>query len=220
MMPQANETLYEELAKLASALASPVRLRALNLLLQEPKAVEELAAALGESQANTTAHMKALRAAGLVIAERRGKYLYQKPADMVVLRLFLALRSTGEILSPHVRLLNEAPDDTASSLSPAELEALVEEKKVVLVDLRPAREFKVGHIPGARSLPLDSLPQKAALLPSKRRILAYCRGRYCPNAKRGVHALREAGVRAERLRFGVPEWMADGRQLVSGGPDV
>lgn len=215
-MSEANRGLYEELARLAAALASPTRLRALNLILQAPKSIEELAEELGESQANTAAHMKALRGAGLVSAERRGKYVYQRPSHDAVLELFLALRAAGEVLSPHVRLLNETPDDTASPVSPADLESIVGERKAVLVDLRPAHEFEAGHIPGARSLPFAELSQRHRELPSRSRILAYCRGRYCPNAKKGVLALRTSGLRAERLRFGVPEWLADGRELAAG----
>lgn len=215
-MTEPNRVLYEELARLAAALASPTRLRALNLLLQVPKSIEELAEELGESPANTAAHMKALRAVGLVTAERRGKYVYQQPSQAAVLDLFLALRRSGEQLSPHVQLLNEAPDDTASLVEPAELESLLDGRKALLVDLRPEREFQAGHLPGARSLPFAELSHRYGELPAKRRILAYCRGRYCPKAKQGVLALRAAGVRAERLRFGVPEWLAEGRQLVSG----
>lgn len=212
-----NRALYEELARIAAALASPTRLRALNLILQVPKSIEELAEELGESPANTAAHMKALRSAGLVSAERRGKYVHQKPSEEAVLELFLALRAAGEALSPAIRLLNEAPDDTASDVSPAELESLVVARKAILVDLRPAREFEAGHLPGARSMPFDTLSKRCRDVSRKRRILAYCRGRYCPTARQGVLALRIAGLRAERLRFGVPEWVADGRALVSEG---
>lgn len=217
-MTEPNRVLYEELARLAAALANPTRLRALNLLLQVPKSIDELADELGESHANTAAHMKALRAVGLVTAERRGKYVYQKPSQAAVLRLFLALRHSGEQLSPHVQLLNETPDDTASAVEPAELTALVDGRKALLVDLRPEPEFEAGHLPGARSIPFTELPQRYGELPSKRRILAYCRGRYCPRAKQGVLALRSAGLRAERLRFGIPEWIAEGRPLESAPP--
>lgn len=217
-MTEPNRVLYAELARLAAALANPTRLRALNLLLQVPKSIEELAEELGESHANTAAHMKALRAVGLVIAERRGKYVYQKPSQGAALHLFFALRHAGEQLSAHVQLLNETPDDTASLVEPAQLEPLLGERKALLVDLRPEREFEAGHIPGARSLPFADLSLRYGELPTKRRVLAYCRGRYCPRAKQGVLALRAAGIRAERLRFGVPEWLADGRQLESGTP--
>jgi rhodanese-related sulfurtransferase len=61
-----------------------------------------------------------------------------------------------------------------------------------------------------------SFPSALSELPKRRRILAYCRGKYCPNARKGVRLLRDAGLRAERLAFGVPEWRAEGHELESG----
>ncbi len=97
------EELCESLAGIAGALANPRRLRALNLLFQGPKAIETLAGLLGESEANTAAHMKVLRAAGLVTAKRDGKYLLQEPVMPAALQLFLTLRASGEALSPAIR---------------------------------------------------------------------------------------------------------------------
>lgn len=208
--------LYEELARLAAALANPTRLRALNLILQIPKSIEELSEELGESHANTAAHMKTLRAAGLVAADRRGKHVYQKPAQKAALELFLALRAAGEVLSPNIRLLNETPDETASAVAPADLECLLKERKAILIDLRPRLEFEAGHLPGASSLPFTELSERSGELPRERRILAYCRGRYCPQAKQGVLMMRTTGALAERLSFGVPEWLAEGRPIIPG----
>lgn len=204
---------YAELARIAGALASPARLRTLNLLFQGSKTVEALAEQLGESRANTAAHLKVLRTAGLVTAKREGKYAYQAIGDDAVLQLFMSLREAGERLSPAMALLEQAPDEAASSVSPEELEDLVRSRRAVLLDLRPEPEYTRGHLPGARSIPFASLPERAHELPNKRRILAYCRGKYCPNARRGVAVLREQGLRAERLRFGVPEWRAAGLAL-------
>lgn len=213
---QRSEAVNGELARIAGALANPTRLRAINLLLQEPKAIEELASALGESQANTTAHMKVLRGAGLVVADRRGKFIFQQVNGEEVLRLFMALRVAGEALSAPIRLLNDAADDSESVLATDELNGALCEEDTVLVDLRPAREFAAGHLPGARSVPVAHLGEHAAALRRHRRVLAYCRGRYCTNAVLGVDILRADGVSAERLAFGVPEWRAAGQPIVIG----
>jgi DNA-binding transcriptional ArsR family regulator/rhodanese-related sulfurtransferase len=210
-----TELLYPELARIAAALSSPTRVRALNLLFQGPKTVEEMAALLGESEANTAAHMKALRASNLVQAERQGKYVRLHAGNAAVLRLFVALREAGEQLSADLRLLDGELQSTASSVTLDELGELVESRRVVLVDLRPEAEYGAGHIPGARSVPYRRLAERAAELPASRRVLAYCRGKFCPSAHQGVFELREAGLRAERLPFGVPEWQASGRSLVA-----
>lgn len=206
-----------ELAAIAGALASPVRLRALNLLFQGPRSVEALAEALDESRANAAAHLKTLRGAGLVSAARDGKYALQQISHPVVLDLFMALRRAGEQLSPALRMLDgELEDDAPSPVGLNELEALTSTREVLLVDVRPEPEYVMGHLPHARSLPLGALEVGARELPGAARILVYCRGKYCPGARQGVAELRQRGRRAERLGFGVPEWRAAGRALEGG----
>ncbi|NLY94831.1 MAG: helix-turn-helix domain-containing protein [Myxococcales bacterium] len=208
-----REVVYGELARVAGALASPVRARALHLLFQKPRSIEELAAELGAGVANTAAHMKALREAGLVRAERSGKYAVQHPNGEAPLRLFLALREAAEAISPPLQLLAQERDEAASEVGPDALEALHARKAVVLADLRPEPEYRAGHLPGAVSLPFDGLAEGWTALPEKKRILVYCRGKYCPKARRGTALLRGKGLRAERLLFGVPEWRGEGRPL-------
>lgn len=210
--------LYEELAKLAAALTSPVRLQALNLLFQTELSIDQLAEALDESPANTAAHMKALRNAGLVTAQRRGKRVFHAAANPHALRLFMALRDAGEALSPAVALLERAQsDEAASTLSIAELHDRPKRRSEIIVDLRPTTEYAAGHLPGAVSVPFDELDDHLAQLGSKRRVFVYCRGKYCPRARLGTQRARAAGVRAERLRFGVPEWVAAGNPLDQEG---
>jgi DNA-binding transcriptional ArsR family regulator len=214
-----NVDLYTGVAQTAAALASPTRLRALNLLFQGPKSIEALAELLGESHANTAAHMKALRAAGLVTAHRQGKYVLQRAVLPEALRVFLALRAAAEQHNPEVRLAQQAEAATASAVLPGELSELIAQRKAVVVDLRPELEWRAGHIPGAQSLPFEQIALRASVLPRKRRVLAYCRGKYCPTARAGVDALRGVGLRAERLAFGVPEWRGQGLPIAAQGDD-
>lgn len=208
-----SQDVYQALSQLAAALSNPTRLRALHFLFQAPRSIEGLADLLGESEANTAVHMKSLRNAGLVRPHRQGKYVIQEVSEPCVLQLFMALRDAGEQLSPVMRMLDDNTDESASPLTPDELARLPSVRNVVLLDLRPETEYALGHLPGARSVPFQALPERMKALPARRRILAYCRGKYCPNARRGVALMREAGLRAERLRFGVPEWRAQGLAL-------
>lgn len=212
-----SRVLYPELARIAAALSSSTRLRALELLLQRERTVEALATLLGQSEANTAAHMKALRRANVVSAERQGKYVLLRANKPLALRLYLSLLEAGAELSPELRLLDREMMTTASGVTLAELADLLGSRQVLLVDLRPEEEFQAGHIPGARSLPFQRLKDQSTELLTSSRILAYARGMFCPNAHQGVLELRDAGLKAERLRFGVPEWQASGRVLDTGG---
>ena len=69
--PRKN-ALFEAIALMGKAFASPRRLELLDLLAQAPRTVEELARAAEQSTANTSQHLQALRAAGLVNRAREG----------------------------------------------------------------------------------------------------------------------------------------------------
>lgn len=211
-----TETLYPELARMAGALASPTRLRALNLLFQGEKSIDQLAEILGETVANTSAHMKALRAVGFVTARKEGKHVFLSAEHDAPLDVFLSLRRAGEALAPSIRLMDQGGDELASDVSIDTLEDAIGPRRGALIDLRPEREYAAGHLPGARSVPFVELTDRLGELPRRRRIFVYCRGKYCPSATQGARTMQRAGLRAERLRFGVPEWRAAGHALELG----
>lgn len=212
-----QDDLYTGLSQVAAALASPTRLRALNLLFQGPKSIDALAVLLGESHANTAAHLKVLRAVGLIDARRHGKHLIQHAVEPEALRVFMALREAAERSHPATQLKAAAVQRASATVGPHELQGLLQSRRVLVYDLRPEVEYAAGHIPGARSLPLEVLPERVARLRTKQRVMAYCRGKYCPSASQGVGLLREAGLRAQCLAFGVPEWRALGLPIDAVG---
>ena len=67
-----KDALFEAIALMGKAFASPRRLELLDLLAQAPRNVDELARASGQSTANTSQHLKALHAAGMVTRAREG----------------------------------------------------------------------------------------------------------------------------------------------------
>src|SRR5260370_1064322 len=71
-----------------------------------------------------------------------------------------------------------------------------------------------------RHIDLKDLKMRVDELAGDRPILAYCRGPYCITALKGITSLRELGIPAQRLPFGVPEWKAAGLPLdgISLGP--
>jgi ArsR family transcriptional regulator len=86
---------------------------------------------------------------------------------------------------------------------------------VTVVDVRPPEEYAQGHIPGAINIPVERLESRLAELPPDREIIAYCRGPWCVLSFEAVARLRAAGMRARRLRDGLPEWRRAGRPVVS-----
>lgn len=92
----------------------------------------------------------------------------------------------------------------------------VRKGEVTVLDVRPAEEFRAGHLPRALSVPLEELEARMQDLPKDREIVAYCRGRYCVMAVEAVARLRKQGFRAVRLDIGVLDWQAQGLPLEQG----
>ena len=84
------------------------------------------------------------------------------------------------------------------------------EGSVLLVDVRPGREFRHGHIAGALSVPVESLDRAMEGLPRDVEIVACCRGPWCSFAVEAVERLRDAGYRARRFEDGVDDWRLAG----------
>ena len=209
---QAKGTLFEAIALMGKAFASPRRLELLDLLAQGARSVDELASASGQSSANTSQHLQALHAAGVVTRRREGVRMRYALAGEDVLALWLALRDVSAARLAEVeRAARDYLGEEVEAIGREELVDRLGRGDVVLVDVRPAQEFHAGHIEGARSIPLDELERRLAELPADREIVAYCRGPFCAYAHEAVRRLRIAGRPARRLEDGWPEWqLADG----------
>lgn len=187
--------------------SSPRRLELLDLLAQAPRGVDELARASGQSIANTSQHLQALHAAGLLTRTREGTRVVYAFAGEDALGLWLALRDASVAhLGEVERAAREYLGEDVETIGRAELLERLGEGDVVVIDVRPEEEFAAGHIEGARSIPLEELERRLAELPPDREVVAYCRGPFCAYAHQAVRRLSDAGRSARRLEGGWPEW--------------
>jgi rhodanese-related sulfurtransferase len=199
--------LFEAIAVMGKAFASATRLELLDLLAQGPRTVEELARASGQSTANTSQHLQALHAAGMVTRAREGTRVRYAIAGDRTLRLWMALRDSSVAQLAEVeRAARDYLGEDVETIGRDELIARLARGDVVVVDVRPQEEFDAGHIEGARSIPLDELHERLAELPPDQEVVAYCRGPFCAYAHEAVRMLDSRGRRARRLKGGWPEW--------------
>jgi DNA-binding transcriptional ArsR family regulator len=91
-----KDALYEQVARIAKAAASPKRLELIELLGQSPKTVEALAQEASISAKLVSAHLKELKSARLVESERQGKYIIYRLASAEVGQLWVTLRVLAE----------------------------------------------------------------------------------------------------------------------------
>jgi rhodanese-related sulfurtransferase len=216
---RAKDALFEAIALMGKAFASPRRLELLDLLAQAPRTVDELARASHQSTANASQHLQALHAAGMVTRTREGTSVRYALAGDEVLALWLALRDASAARLAEVeRAAHDYLGDDVEQIGRDELIARLRDGDVVLIDVRPREEFEAGHIQGARSIPLEELQDRLAELPADREIVAYCRGPFCAYAHDAVRRLNDAGRPARRLQDGWPEWRL--RQTMSTEEDA
>ena len=210
---EAKDALFEAIALMGKAFASPVRLELLDLLAQAPRSVEELARASSQSTANTSQHLQALRVAGMVSRTREGTRVRYALPDDDALRLWLALRDASAARLAEVeRAAHDYVGEDVDTIGREDLRERLMRGDVVLVDVRPEQEYEAGHIEGARSIPLEELERRLAELPPDAEVVAYCRGPFCAYAHEAVRRLRAEGRSARRLSDGWPEWR------LAGGP--
>jgi rhodanese-related sulfurtransferase len=208
-----KDQLYEQFARLGKALANGHRLELLDVLAQGERGVEELATETAQPLANASQHLQVLRAAGLVETRRAGTSVRYRLADDGGLALWRALQAVGKARLAEIDRLVDAYLHERRDLEPVgvdELHRRLDQGTVELLDVRPVLEYRAGHIPGARSLPIDELASRLTELPPDQEIIAYCRGPYCVFADEAVALLRAAGYPARRLEVGLPDWQALG----------
>ena len=205
----AKSALFDAFTSVAAALGNGRRAEIVDVLAQGARPVEAISTEIGQSFANTSQHLRVLARAGLVRSRREGNKIVYRLASDRVAELWAAMQ---DVAAQHVAEVTVLARDylgertEVEQLSAAELEGRLARGQVVVLDVRPEVEYRAGHIAGARSAPLQSLPEVAAELPKRREIVAYCRGPYCVYADDAVRLLRSKGLKARRLDIGFPEW--------------
>lgn len=208
-----KDPLFAQFARIGKAVANPHRLELIDLLAQGERRVDDLATETGMSIANTSQHLQALSRAGLVESRRAGTSIYYHLADENVFRLWQSIRDLGTARLAEIDRLAAKYLGVQTPLAPldaASLQRRLAAGEVVVLDVRPRAEFLAGHIPGARSMPIEELEQRLGEVPRDREIIAYCRGPYCLFSDEAVALLRAHGYAARRITLGFPDWRAAG----------
>ena len=205
----AKDALFDGFADVAKALGNGRRAELVDVLAQGERHVEELAAELGQSIANTSFHLRALANAGLVETRPERTRVYYRLASDRVAELWTAIR---EVATEHHARMDELTKaylgdrNALEQIDRAELARRIRNGDVIVIDVRPAAEYTAGHVTGARSIPLDKLARQIRTLPKDIEVVAYCRGPFCVLADDAVRLLHRRGHRACRLKDGYPEW--------------
>lgn len=83
-----------------------------------------------------------------------------------------------------------------------------------MIDVREPAEYVDGHVPGATLVPLETLAERSAELPTDRTVFVICASGN--RSLRAVPALAGAGFDAVSVAGGTKAWVRSGRPVVAG----
>jgi ArsR family transcriptional regulator len=135
----------------------------------------------------------------------KGKHL------AVLLSAWTALFSHTFVLAGH------GVEDSIDTIPADRVKRLLDSgAKLVLIDLRPAKEFQENRLPGARSMPMAELPKRFEEIPKTVQVVLYCACTLNEIAER-VAFLEFRGYRnIFVLLDGYPGWVKRGYPLETG----
>jgi rhodanese-related sulfurtransferase/DNA-binding transcriptional ArsR family regulator len=204
-----KDAMYDGLSKLLKALSNPFRLEIIEMLSQGEKSVEGIVQTTSLTFANASQHLQVLKNNNIVKARKEKQYVFYSIVNDEFLSLYqhVIKYAVQEIAELEKTLNRQRADNKASNaVSLGELETMLQNKDVLLMDVRPTIEYEFGHITGASSVPMNELMDKLKSLSKNKEIIAYCRGPFCVLADEAVKILSEQGYNVRRLDEGYPEW--------------
>ena len=208
-----KDKVYSILAKMIKAMANSRRLEIVDLLGQGEKSVEEISVETCMSIANTSQHLQVLKTANLVEIRRAGNFIHYRLAHEEIFKSWQSLRELGlERIAEMDKLIKDFREErnNLEAVKIDELLSRLKSRNIVLIDVRPAGEYKNGHLPGAINIPVEELSPRLKKLSKHKEYIAYCRGPFCVFADEAVSMLIKKGFKAKRLVEGFPDWKLKG----------
>jgi rhodanese-related sulfurtransferase len=106
----------------------------------------------------------------------------------------------------------------AGLFPPSTTAAEAHEAAAVILDVRERGEWKAGHAPGSKNIPLSTLAKRMHELQPGRRYVAVCRTG--SRSRSAVARLRGAGFDVVNLKGGMHAWVRAGLPLEPRGGRV
>ena len=123
-----------------------------------------------------------------------------------------------QVYTGKIPLHTEIPSGSVVEISARELwDEIHSGSTALIVDVREPREFRQGHIPNAKLIPLPKLLEMVSELPQDRRLVFVCRGGR--RSTRAAYAVQQKGCdQVVVLKGGMLSWEAAGLlEAVEGG---
>lgn len=198
-----KEEIFNKSSRILSAMASPVRLRIVQLLSNGPKSVEEIAETLNQKVGNTSQHLQKMSVENIVSSRKQGTKRIYQVSNQKLLKLWIELQNLSETINSDIKNQKDliCPPDLSSKKPFTHIIKEVKEGRSDLIDVRPEDEFQYGSSKYALSIPAGDLKKEMKKLTKDKTYYLMCRGRFCPLANKAVIDMRKAGFNTFRLEF-------------------
>ncbi|TGM96046.1 ArsR/SmtB family transcription factor [Leptospira dzoumogneensis] len=210
-----KDFIYSSLAKYGKAISDPKRIELLDLLLQAEKNVDLLSKEIGMSIAATSHHLKILKETRLVRDRKEGRNIFYQ-IEKAGIQIFDTISFAGKEFNAEIQIEMNSFFDPELEMEELEYKGFLKRvlsEDITLIDVRPENEYNSGHLQGSISIPLKELRSKLNKLSKRKKIFAYCRGKYCVLSEEAVKILRTEGYDAYRISEGPLEFLHKGIKL-------
>jgi len=198
---QFKDSVYNEIAGLTKALASPKRIEIVDLLGNGEMTVEQIAEETSLSFANASQHLQNLKRIKLVKTRKQKNYIYYSLGNQYVFAIWKALREFSRYHIPEIDL-TLAEFNEQQKIKTISIKDLENYFPYTLLDIRPAKEYENKHLDGSINIPTIKLSTQSGILNRSHTIITYCRGPFCTMSGDAVAILREQGFKTLRLEEG------------------
>lgn len=203
-----RERLFKRYEVIGKSLGSARRLEIIDLLVDGPRTVEDVAASTSMSVANTSQHLRQLHNAGLLKVRREGSYAhYSLAVESDITLLWNAIRTLAHTIDPGLRF--ERLD--IAGVSADQLEKVLDDPRYTVIDVRSALDFAGGRIRSSISIPLESLETRVNGLDPDAEYIVYDQGPPSMLGDLARSILLQAGYEAKLLHGGYNAWKTAGR---------
>lgn len=101
-----------------------------------------------------------------------------------------------------------------ASMPAGKLHKRLADKAIGIIDLRSAKDFKIAHVQGAKSIPLETLEGACSMLPKDKEWIVY--DSQSGRVKTGAQLLAQKDFKVKELSGGIQVWSAKKYPMESG----
>ena len=100
----------------------------------------------------------------------------------------------------------------SAELGPHNVKRLIDsgDRNFAVLDVRPAKAFQEGHVPGALNIPFEELPHRLRELSKSKEIITYCWNVTCLLCTKAAYVLASKGYTAREMIGGIESWRGAG----------